>query len=222
MEKINGNHIHDDEPPEVIYVYDALCGWCYGFSPVIMQLRKEFSDKVDFLVLSGGMVRGKDVVPVSHMADFLKDAHKVVERTCGVEFGEKFISDILQKGEAMLNSVPPSKALAAFRLEMPEKDIDFASRIQKAIYYDGIHSDDTHAYGRLAAEFDLNQDEFIKSMNSDAIAEIVENEFKMVESMGVKGFPTLLLKKGKQIDVLVRGYKDYDTVARLLQNALSQ
>ncbi|MFW5658939.1 MAG: hypothetical protein ACOCZ8_03040, partial [Bacteroidota bacterium] len=39
---------------KVIYVYDALCGWCYGFSPNIQQLHDEFGDRVDFEVVSGG------------------------------------------------------------------------------------------------------------------------------------------------------------------------
>ena len=42
--------------PVVIYCYDAYCGWCYGFSPVIKQIAEEYKDHFDIEVLSGGMI----------------------------------------------------------------------------------------------------------------------------------------------------------------------
>jgi len=42
------------EKVKLIYYFDALCGWCFGFSPVISQLEKEFEDRLNFEVISGG------------------------------------------------------------------------------------------------------------------------------------------------------------------------
>ncbi len=42
----------------IIYVNDALCGWCYGFSPVITAIHEKYKDELDFEVISGGMVTG--------------------------------------------------------------------------------------------------------------------------------------------------------------------
>ena len=40
----------------LIYCYDAYCGWCYGFSPVIQKLEVQYRNVIDFEVLSGGMI----------------------------------------------------------------------------------------------------------------------------------------------------------------------
>ncbi|WP_315819016.1 hypothetical protein [Paraflavitalea speifideaquila] len=40
----------------IYYCYDAYCGWCYGFSPVIKRIAEEYKDRVSFEVLSGGMI----------------------------------------------------------------------------------------------------------------------------------------------------------------------
>lgn len=45
----------------LLYIQDALCGWCYGMSPVMQQLYKEHQQDYNFVVLSGGMVRGSNV-----------------------------------------------------------------------------------------------------------------------------------------------------------------
>jgi putative protein-disulfide isomerase len=39
--------------PIIYYCYDAYCGWCYGFSKVMIQIEKEYKDKLQFEVLSG-------------------------------------------------------------------------------------------------------------------------------------------------------------------------
>ncbi|MDB5269973.1 MAG: hypothetical protein JWP58_3013, partial [Hymenobacter sp.] len=51
--------------PELLYVHDPLCGWCYGMSPVISQVQREFAGRVDVSVLCGGMVLGDDAGPIS-------------------------------------------------------------------------------------------------------------------------------------------------------------
>lgn len=46
---------------KLVYVYDALCPWCYAFTPVVDELRRHYGDRLDHEVLSGGMVRGDQV-----------------------------------------------------------------------------------------------------------------------------------------------------------------
>ncbi len=43
---------------KLIYVYDALCGWCYGFSPVITDFSARHASEFAVEVVSGGMVLG--------------------------------------------------------------------------------------------------------------------------------------------------------------------
>lgn len=217
MEKINGNHIEKKEKPELIYVYDALCGWCYGFSPVITRLRQEFDRQLDFLVLSGGMVRGDNVALVSSMYDFLKKASEEVENATGVSFGSGFLEGLLEDPDAILNSEPAALAMATFRLEKKEQAVDFAAAIQKAIYFDGMHTDNMDGFAHIAERFGISKDWFDKTITDPEVLQIVENEFNMIAKMGVKGFPTLLLRKGEEMEVISRGYQSYQQIYPLVK-----
>jgi putative protein-disulfide isomerase len=42
--------------PTLYYCYDAYCGWCYGFSPVIKKIAADYKEQLAFDVLSGGMI----------------------------------------------------------------------------------------------------------------------------------------------------------------------
>ena len=36
---------------KILYLYDPLCGWCYGFTPVMQLLSKKYESKFDFDVI---------------------------------------------------------------------------------------------------------------------------------------------------------------------------
>jgi putative protein-disulfide isomerase len=63
------NTMSAQERPEIIYVFDPLCGWCYGFSPVIKQAYDTYKDKADFKVITGGMIIGDQISPIGKMAE---------------------------------------------------------------------------------------------------------------------------------------------------------
>jgi putative protein-disulfide isomerase len=75
----------------VIYCYDAYCGWCYGFSPVIKRLWSEFRDRCSFEVLSGGLILPDRPLPVSATAAYVQKAYKNVEELTGVTFGADYL-----------------------------------------------------------------------------------------------------------------------------------
>ena len=40
------------------YVFDAYCGWCYGFAPALHEFADANADRIDLQVLSGGLFTG--------------------------------------------------------------------------------------------------------------------------------------------------------------------
>jgi putative protein-disulfide isomerase len=221
MEYYNGFKFgFGEKPTEIIYVYDALCGWCYGFRPVILKLYEEFQGDVDFLILSGGMIRGESITPVSAIAPYIRSAYQGVEETCNVKFGENFLEGLLNDDQAIFTSVPAAHALAVFRKLKPRESFYYASDIQLAIYFDGMKATDEEGMAGLAVRYGLDAQNFLSMMNSPEIEEIVNYEFKLVESIGVNGFPSVYFKKENQIELISQGYNDFDSLAGGLLNHL--
>ena len=105
--QINFKALNMEQKDQVVYVYDPLCGWCYGFSNVITKLQENYQSKIDFTVLSGGMMMGSREEPISVMADYIKGAYKTVEQKCGVTFGERYLKGILESKTYISSSVLP-------------------------------------------------------------------------------------------------------------------
>lgn len=200
--------------PTITYIYDALCGWCYGFSPVIRQFHQQYADAFDFTVLSGGMMTGARVKPISASMAYIEQAYKVVEDRTGVRFGEAYLTNILQPGTYVSDSEKPGMAMTLFKAILPESDqsgaaVAFAGTLQQALYRDGVDLNVDAAYGPLVEPFDIDPGEFVAHLSDPAIKEQTWAEFNLVSQYGITGFPTVIATVGDNLYALARGYVPY-------------
>jgi len=209
-----------DDRARLIYVYDAFCGWCYGFSGVMKQVYEDYQDQMDFQVVSGGMMLGDREGPVGEVAPFIKGAYTTVETHTGVTFGEAYLEKLMA-GTHYMNSMPPALAMTVFRDHLPDQTVPFAHALQRMFYYDGVDGNDTLSYGRLAATFGLDEAEFVSKMAAPATLERTREDFQLSNQLGVNGFPTVFLMHHGQLHLLARGYTDPTTFTSRIDSVLA-
>ncbi len=207
------------ERPVIYYVFDVLCSWCYGFSGNIKQLEEEYKDRIDFRVMSGGMVIGEREGPIGELSPEIVESFKRIEEMSGQHFGEEFFA-MQQKGEAILSSLPGALALAAFRTYQPDNAVKFASRMQEAIYKEGLEPASAKTYGHCAEDFGMNAEDFMKLMVDKDRLELVKEEFSIVRKWGITGFPAVVLQNKDKAYLIARGYTDYESLKKSVQDLL--
>ncbi|WP_229374540.1 DsbA family protein [Fibrella rubiginis] len=205
--------------PRIIYVYDALCGWCYGFSPVIRRLHDTYQDQFTFDVMSGGMMTGPRIQPISESMGYIKSALRIVEENTGVLFGEAYVDNILNPGTYLSDSNKPGQAMTLFRVLQTGRDIEFAATLQNALYRDGIDLNVDANYGPLVETYDVDPDEFVAHLNDEAIIDQTQQEFALVAQMGINGFPSVIVEKGEELFLVARGYLPYDDLMANISRA---
>ena len=193
----------------VFYFYDALCSWCYGFSPVMKKFQEEYGNEFQVEVISGGMQSGDRKQPVSDIRDYLKGAYQNVTARTGAEFGPDFM-EVLEEGQRILDSVPPSIALSVVKDIKPEKALDFASAIQEAIYYYGIDWNDPEAYAPYVEKIGIDREQFLNKFGEDKYLQKAKEDFKTAGDFGINGFPSVVLKKNDKFYIVARGYIPYN------------
>ena len=191
---------------KIVYVYDALCGWCYGFSPVMEQFYRKHCDAVSFEVVSGGMITGSRIGPIGEVAPYIRWAYKEVETRTGVTFGKAFLENVLEEGHTVFSSIPPAVALSVFKSYRTDEAVLFAGALQKAIYYDGLAPEDTAAYAPLAEAFDIDGKTFVAQMNEPEFQAQAQKDFLRTQQLGVSGFPTIFAEVGGTYYRLTSGY----------------
>ena len=193
------------------YFFDPLCGWCYGFSPVIQQFYKNHQHEMDIEVISGGMVKGEQIKPIGDMAPYLKDAYKRVEDISGVKFGKNFL-DQLDDGRTIVNSVPPSIALSVFKALKPEDTLKYASELQSAIYSEGIESQNMEHFADMAEKHDLDKEDFLDKVSQDQFKKEAYDDFSVTQQYGVGGYPTVILEHNDEHFLMCNGFTDLENL----------
>ncbi|WP_423148284.1 DsbA family protein [Rubrolithibacter danxiaensis] len=207
---------------KVIYVYDALCGWCYGFSPVIKAVYEKYSAQTDFEVISGGMITGERTGPIGVVAPYIKTAYRTVEETSGTTFGEAFLK-VLERGELILDSEKPSIALSVFKSTHPEKAVLFAHALQNEFYFNGRDLNEEELYRYIAVNFGLDPDEFIYKMQLEQFKQDAYYDFALARQLEVNGYPSVLIQNSDtHFYLIARGYTDLETLELRIQNVLSE
>ncbi|QHS62845.1 DsbA family protein [Chitinophaga agri] len=205
---------------KLIYIYDALCGWCYGFTPVITSLREQLGPNVDFEILSGGMFLSANRRPAAAMYNYIKQAHTQVEATTGIKFGEPFLEEYLHTDDIM-DSEKPAIALTIFKQYLPEKALAFAHDMQLALNYDGKSLNEDATYRELITKYQLPVDEFLAKMKEDASRYDTVQEFNQVEQWGITGFPAAIFDDGKEYFLIAKGYTPLDKLQEVIKKIRS-
>jgi putative protein-disulfide isomerase len=211
--------------PLLIYCYDAYCGWCYGFSPVMKKIAAEFNDRVDIEVLSGGMMTGESKMPIEKIGPYIQSAYKRVQEITGIKFGEDFLWHTANpdKSDWLMNSEKPAIALCIFKEYYPEQQLNFASDLQYALNYEGRDLDDDEAYRHLVEKYQLPKTEFYNKLKADDYKEKAYYEFALCRQLSVDSFPQVLLQLGEtEFFLIAKGFTAYEDVKTRIEKILSE
>lgn len=211
--------------PLLIYCYDAYCGWCYGFSPVMKKITAAYQHRLDIEVFSGGMMIGESKMPIEKIGPYIQGAYKRVEELSGIKFGEDFLWHVFNpdKSDWIMNSEKPAIALCIFKEIFPEQQLEFASDLQYALNYEGRDLDDDEAYRHLLEKYKLDAEDFYSKLKSPEYKEKAYYEFTLCKQLQVNGYPTVLLQTGEtKFYLLARGFTAYEDVQARIENILTE
>jgi putative protein-disulfide isomerase len=207
--------------PTLYYVYDALCGWCFGFAPVIEKVSEKYKADMRFEVLSGGMVTGPRIGPIAEMATYIKKASPRVTEVSGQVFGDAFLNGVLNSRTYISNSVPPAIAFGILKESQPEQAITFMHAIQNLLFKEGKDLNELETYLPLASQAGIPEKEFRKKFADPVYTSKAEQEFQIVQNWGISGFPAVVLEKDDKLYLLAQGYQPYEVLTETLEKVLN-
>ncbi|MCT7374086.1 DsbA family protein [Chelativorans sp. EGI FJ00035] len=177
------------------YLFDPLCGWCYGAAPVIGGLMQRSGFAVE--LIPTGLFAGEGAFPISDgFAAHAWDADQRIARLSGQPFSEAYRRNVLGNRRSRVNSGPATLALTAVRLTAPEREFDTLHAIQRARYEGGRDNGDAavvadvldaFALGDAARRFSSPDDELLSANR----ARIAEGRAAM-QRFGARGVPALV------------------------------
>lgn len=209
----------------LLYIYDALCGWCYGSSPVIGKLHDAYKERLAFDVRSGIMVPPEHAQPIAAKAAYIAQAYKTVEEYTGVTFGEAYLQHIFHPESSpwVEESLTPATALCLLKAGDSRQAFHFASAIQNAHMAEGKDLSDAETYRPLAESIGLEWEDFRTKLASEEWRETAQYEAALVRQLGVTGFPAVVVQVSEdKFYLIARGYTPYEDLSARLAHVLRE
>ncbi len=202
----------------VSYLFDPLCGWCYGAAPMIARLRAEAD--IDLTSVPSGLFAEDGAFPASEaFAAHAWSADQRIAAMTGQVFSDAYRRDVLGNQAAHIDSGPATLALAAVRRTEPDREWEALKAIQAARYVDGLDNGDAATVGRILADAGFGA-AVLRYRDPDAALlsayrAIIDEGRSLMRRFAIRGVPALILGQGDSARPLGADYL-FGGVGRLL------
>ena len=208
------------DEPHLIYFADPMCSWCYGFSPVIEEIRKAFGRALPVKVVMGGLRPGTETpMTKAAKAEIVGHWNHVHEAT-GLPFDEH----ALDREGFRYDTDPGARAVVVARRESQELAVAYLARAQQAFYAEGRDVTSGEVLADLAAELGLDRAGFLAEWDSDDAKQETWRDYAVSQRAGVTAFPTLVggPNEAGVYGVVTRGYAPAEQVLGVLKDWISR
>jgi putative protein-disulfide isomerase len=183
------------------YIYDPLCGWCYGAAPLVRAAREVVTVRAH----GGGMMTGSRRQQVSpQLRDYVIPHDRRIAQLTGQPFGDAYFEGLLRNHEAVFDSEPPIAAVLAADT-IADRGLDLLARIQAAHYVEGRRIAEAPVLSELAEEIGLEKDAFTTAFDAmtGGFMQAHFNESRaLLAKAGGSGFPTFALERDGRLSPL--------------------
>lgn len=198
----------------VIYVGDPMCSWCWGISKELKKLKTYQETRGgEFELVLGGLRPGGGDDWDDEFKGFLKHHWEEVNERSGQPFGY----DLFKRDSFNYDTEPSCRAVVVAREFIPEKKLEFFEAVQQRFYVLNEDPNDTEFYKPLCERFGIDYLEFKKKFLSLEAKQETNKDFILNRRWGVKGYPSILIKKENQMYLIANGYAKFNDLKERLE-----
>lgn len=185
----------------ITYLFDPLCGWCYGAGPALEKLSR--LDGVTLDLAPTGMFAGEASRPMDkQFASYAWQNDQRIARLTGQPFSDAYREHVLGAVGGLFDSAPATLGLVAVGLSDPAREFDALKILQRARYQEGRNNSDLGVVAdTLAAAGFVEAAQRVQAPDESLLAAYrsrISAARADMARFGVQGVPTILVKSGDE------------------------
>jgi putative protein-disulfide isomerase len=183
----------------VTYLFDPLCGWCYGASAVVQRLGQQ--PNIRLVLAPSGLFTGGGRTMDAAFADYAWSNDLRIAKLTGQRFTEDYRQKVLGRLGSRFDSAAATLALTAVSLSEPQRDLEALKALQEARYVQGLDTCDVSVLETLLRDLGLAAaaDRMVASDAEllAANAARIQKARGLMQTFGAQGVPALLVTDGR-------------------------
>jgi putative protein-disulfide isomerase len=212
----------DKAKPTLYYIADPLCGWCYGFTPVVEKLLAKYGEAVSWKFLIGGLAVGDKIKPMAEIAHELRPALDHIADRTGALFQKAFYHDLLARADVLYDSYFPGLSFLYLLKHGNASWTALLATYHKGIFQLGLAPDSDELLELAAGVAGLPADGLKAKVLAEENSAELRAEYAEVSALKVTSFPSLVIGLPNGVRVpIVEGYTSYNRASALLSRMLA-
>lgn len=183
------------------YLFDPLCGWCYGATPALSALLEVPGTTIE--LLPTGLFSGEGARPMDDdFAAYAWGNDQRIARLTRQSFTERYRERVLGDRRQFFDSGPATVALTAVSLTAPARELEALKAIQRARFVDGENITDLKLLASLLASLGLDEAAAMVEHPDTDVLEAnrtrIHRAGALMREFGARGVPTFVVDTGKE------------------------
>ncbi|MFZ6765710.1 DsbA family protein [Undibacterium sp. Di26W] len=205
-------------PTILTYLFDPLCGWCYGASPVIQKLGQQSNLTLELAptgLFAGSNGRAMDVA----FAEYAWTNDVRIEKLTGQRFTEEYRAQVLGKHGSRFDSETVTLALTAVSMTEPQRELEALKVLQEARYVYAQDITATSVVEKLLRDMSLVAAAVRLATRDAELRQATDARIRraqhLLQTYGITGVPNMVVTKGGE-SRLLRGDVLFGDIESLL------
>ncbi|RLL41999.1 DsbA family protein [Oceanobacillus piezotolerans] len=206
---------------DLYYVTDPICSHCWALEPVLRRFVSQYGEYFNFQTVMGGMLE--------KWGDGFADAANGIAGPSDVaghwrevgEYTRMPIDGSLWYDNPVHSSYPPSRVYKVIQQQNEALANVFLRRAREAVFAFNENIADKDVLIKLVNELGLDGKKVVEQADEPSGQKVLNEDFGLAASLGVRGFPTIIMVNEEKKGVKIVGGRPFDYYVAGLKQVLN-
>lgn len=208
---------------EVYYITDPICSHCWAIEPVLRRFKKQYGHYFNFHPVMGGLLEKWGDGPVDPANGIYGPADVAPHwREVGVH-SRMPIDGSLMIDNPVQSSYPPSRVYKVIQKNHNDAmAYEYFRRAREALFAFNQNISDPSVTINIVNKLGLDGDAIVKEAEQPAGQQLLDEDFGLARSLGVRGFPTIVMINEENKGVKIVGGRPFESYVDGLKKVLNK
>ncbi|MBS4179090.1 DsbA family protein [Lederbergia citrea] len=206
---------------DLYYVTDPICSHCWALEPVLRRFEEQYGQYFNFHTVMGGLLEKWDGFAdvsngISNPSDVASHWREVGEYSRMPIDGTVWLENPIQ------SSYPPSRVFKTIQKTDEKLATAFLRQAREAVFAFNENIGEERVLIDIVNQLGLNGEKIVQEANLSTGQQLLNEDFGLARSLGVRGFPTIIMVNEDNKGVKIVGSRPLESYVNGLQQVLGE
>ncbi len=179
---------------DLYYVTDPICSHCWALEPVLRRFVEQYGHYFNFHTVMGGLLEKWGEGPVDPANGIFGPADVAGHWREVGEYSRMPIDGSLMINNPVQSSYPPSRVMKVIQKNYNDKiAYEFLRRAREALFAFNQNISEQSVLIDIVNKLGLDGEQIVNEAEQAIGQQLLNDDFKLAASLGVRGFPTIII-----------------------------